>query len=156
MVQSAWALYRLDLEAMVSQISQPRERMSQNRLTVMIVEDEQTTRRALSRLLSTCGYRPRSFGSAEEALGAITLGERPRVALVDLDLPGMSGLDFIRKIGELDPAVQPILVTATDEETLFRRLAGRPIAYLRKPIDFETLLGILARRQAPALRGADV
>ena len=121
----------------------------------MIVEDEQTTRRALSLLLSTCGYRPRSFRSAEEALGAIINGDRPGVALVDLDLPGISGLDFIQRLRALDPSIQPILVTATDEETLFRNLAGLPITYLRKPLDFEVLLEILSRRQAPAPDVAD-
>jgi len=139
----------------VSQINQPRQQLSQDRLTIMIVEDEQTTRRALGLLLSTCGYRARSFGSAEEALGAIVDGERPRVALVDLDLPGMSGLDLINQLGSLDPAVQPILVTATDEDTLFSKLAGRPITYLRKPIDFEMLLGILAGRQASGANVGD-
>jgi len=140
---------------MVSQINQPRQQLGQGRLTIMIVEDEQTTRRALSLLLSTCGYLARSFGTAEEALGAIVDGERPRVALVDLDLPGMSGLDLINRLGVLDPAVQPILVTATDEDTLFGKLEGRPITYLRKPIDFEMLLGILDRRQSPGPDIAD-
>ena len=111
----------------------------------MIVEDEQTTRRAMSLLLATCGFRPQAFASAEEALRAIHEGESPRIALIDLDLPGMSGLDLIEKLEALDARVHPILVTATDEDTLYRRIAGRPISYLRKPVDFDTLLSLLRR-----------
>lgn len=110
---------------------------------VLIVEDEQTARRALGLLLSSCGYRPQSFRTAEEALVWLDAGFHPRTALVDLNLPGLDGLQFIARLRRLSPATRAILVTATDEETLHARLRNRPISFLRKPIDFDELLGLL-------------
>lgn len=116
----------------------------------MIVEDEQTSRRALSVLLAACGYKPQAFSSAEEALRSINEHAFPTVALVDLDLPGMNGLELIGRLEKLNPSVFPILITATDQETLSAGLRGRAVAYLRKPLDFDTLLSLL--RQPVARR----
>jgi CheY-like chemotaxis protein len=117
--------------------------------TVWIVEDDPISRRVMSVLLAACGYRSLAFPTAEEAITAANEGRLPRFALVDLDLPGMSGLDFIARLEKLDPRVFPILVTATDEETLALRLRlhGRAVAYLRKPVDFDMLLKLLAEHQ---------
>jgi CheY-like chemotaxis protein len=116
--------------------------------SIMVVEDERSTRRALSLLLSSCGYRPEAFETAEEALSAFQERLIPRVALVDLDLPGMNGLEFIKKLQILDPHVFPILITATDEATLEARLRERPVAYLRKPLNFNLLLSLLRQNGA--------
>jgi len=110
---------------------------------VLIVEDEQTARRVLSLLLSSSGYRPQTFRTAEEALVWLDAGFHPRTALVDLDLPGMDGLQFITRLQRLSPATRPILLTATDQDTLTAKLRNRPIPYLRKPIDFADLLSLL-------------
>lgn len=112
--------------------------------TVMIVEDEQTARRAMSLLLSSYGYRSHAFRSAEDALAYMSTHKSPRMALIDLDLPGMNGLDLINLLEQFDPAIFPVLITATDEDKLAARLRDRPVAYLRKPFDFENLLTLLA------------
>jgi DNA-binding NtrC family response regulator len=110
---------------------------------VLIVEDEQTARRALSLLLCSCGYRPQTFRTAEEALVWLEGGEHPSVALVDLDLPGMDGIALIRKLAQLSPMTRSVLVTATDTDTLVRRISGDGIPYIQKPLDFEALLRFL-------------
>jgi|SRR5579871_240209 len=110
---------------------------------VLIVEDEQCARRALSLLLCSCGYRPQTFRTAEEAIVYLSAGSHPQVALVDLDLPGMDGIELIGKLAHFSPSTRAILVTATDEDTLARRIQGRAIAYLRKPVNFDSLLGML-------------
>jgi CheY-like chemotaxis protein len=112
---------------------------------VMIVEDEQISRRVLGRLLDSSGYQTESFRTAEEALSWIVEGGRPQFAVVDLDLPGMSGLEFIDHLRFLSPDTHAILVTATDEQTLSRKMMGLDLAYLRKPLDFGLLLGKLNR-----------
>jgi DNA-binding NtrC family response regulator len=132
----------------VSQITQPRQYSGNNRATVLIVEDDESSRRALRQLLATCGYRARAFASAEEALSALNDSSMPPIALIDLDLPGMNGLDLISRLEDLDPMVQAILITATDPETLMRRLHGRDVTYLRKPLDFERLLTILSDQRS--------
>lgn len=118
--------------------------------TIWIVEDERVSRRAMSVLLSASGYRTQAFACGEDAIHALSEpGLAPRFALVDLDLPGMSGLDFIAHLERMAPAVVPILVTASDEDTLASRLRrhGRSVAYLRKPVNFEVLLQLLSEQQ---------
>src|SRR3954471_10758494 len=66
---------------------------------ILIVEDDRISRKALALLLSRSGYGVEAVGSAEDALHLADdltgEGRMPRVALVDVDLPGMSGLDLI-------------------------------------------------------------
>jgi two-component system response regulator len=107
---------------------------------VLIVEDEQTSRRILGRLLMSCGYRTESFRTAEEALSWIDEETHPQFAVVDLDLPGMNGLQFIDHLRLQSPETHAILVTATDEQTLVRKTMGLHLPYLRKPLDFDRLL----------------
>ena len=114
---------------------------------VMIVEDEASSRRALALLLTSCGYPTLAFASAEEALEAMGHGRTPGIALIDLDLPGMNGLELIQRLQQLDPSVFPILITATSSEMISSRLHNRPLAYLRKPLDFENLLALLSQRE---------
>jgi CheY-like chemotaxis protein len=110
---------------------------------VLIVEDERTSRRAMAFLLARCGYQPEPFETAEEALRAVRLGAHPRIALIDLDLPGMNGLELISQLIGLDPSIFPILITATDQEILSARLSDRPVTYLRKPVNFDALLALM-------------
>jgi CheY-like chemotaxis protein len=110
---------------------------------VMIVEDERVSRRALAALMSANGYKTEAMASAEEALAAVNAGTLPDIALVDLDLPGMNGLDFIGRLTRLDPGVFPVLITATNGDRLASLLADRGVAFLRKPLDFDRLLSLL-------------
>lgn len=133
---------------MVAQMKPISNDPKSTRPAVMIVEDEQTARRAMSLLLSASGYRPHAFKSAEEAIAYVNDHSLPRIALIDLDLPGMSGLDLIALLEQLDPAVFPVLITATDEDNLAARLHNRRIAYLRKPFNFDLLLTLLAEHSS--------
>jgi CheY-like chemotaxis protein len=114
---------------------------------VLIVEDEKVSRKALAALLAAAGYKPRAVGSAEEALQVIDHEEVPDVALVDLDLPGMSGADFLQKLEEQAPSATAFLITAADGERV-SSLTARPVTHLRKPIDFNQLLSLLPRDDA--------
>ncbi len=129
------------LAAMVLQ--NPYSPTQKNAKEVLIVEDEQSARRALSLLLCSCGYRPQTFRSAEEAMVWLQGGERPSIALVDLDLPGIDGIALIERLAQISPATRSILITATDQATITRRINGHDIAYLQKPLDFEALLRLL-------------
>jgi len=111
---------------------------------VLIVEDESVSRRALTSLLASSGYTPAAYESAEEALEDVDGGPLPRVALVDVDLPGMSGLDLAARLEQIDPQVRTVLITATEGDRIdrFRQVHG--VHYLRKPLDFPRLLSLLA------------
>ena len=116
---------------------------------VLIVEDERTARRTLGLLLSSCGFHPRAFATAEQALDWLESGAHPAIALVDLDLPGMDGLELIDRMQRLVPLTRPVLVTGTDDQTLSSRLCNRSLPYLRKPLDFNSLLYLLSHPPSP-------
>jgi CheY-like chemotaxis protein len=114
-------------------------------LNVLIVEDEMFARNALAALLKGMGYSTRAVDSAELALERISEGERPEVALVDLDLPGMNGAEFISRLATLQPWVFSVLISAASQERVAAVLKqGTP--YLRKPLDFQELLKVLDSR----------
>ena len=112
---------------------------------VLIVEDEMISRNALRKLLAASGYRSVAYESAEDALREMT-GSIPPVALIDVDLPGMSGLDLAARLEELRPDMVKVLITAAagDRIESFRR--EHEVHYIRKPLDFGRLLKLLGGR----------
>ena len=103
----------------------------------------------MCRLLANYGFRPEAFPSAEQALQFLdSVEQQPGIALVDLDLPGISGLDLIERLGTINPSVYPVLITGTDHDTLMSRLVDRPVHYFRKPLNFDALLTLLSEKIA--------
>jgi DNA-binding NtrC family response regulator len=110
---------------------------------VFIVEDETISRKALAMLLRSCGYKPVAYESAEEALKHLDSSARPLVMLVDLDLPGMSGMELIERLHRLHLAFRAILITAAEGEHVARFRQKHEVDYLRKPVNFQRLLQLL-------------
>ena len=111
---------------------------------VLIVEDERVSRKALALLLRACGYKTVAAESAEEALRILALDDRPDFALVDVDLPGMSGLELVERLEETRPGTFTVLITAAEGERIRNFVRDHPVAYLRKPLDFDHLLGLMS------------
>jgi CheY-like chemotaxis protein len=132
---------------MVAQ-GQSRSNYSHPDITVLVVEDEAISRRALTLLLETSGYPTTAAKSAEDALRLVGEGVVPRIALVDLDLPGMSGIDLIDRLEKSQPGILAVLITATSRERLDRVLHEHHVIYFRKPLDFEDLLHALEEKIA--------
>jgi two-component system C4-dicarboxylate transport response regulator DctD len=119
--------------------------------SVLVVEDEGSTRHALALLLRLNGYSTAAVSSAEEALQVLLAEGWPSFALVDLDLPGMNGLELIGRLHDLHEEVYPILITAADEMRVKAALHGQHVTYFQKPVDFDRLLSFLdAKSQRPA------
>jgi DNA-binding NtrC family response regulator len=116
---------------------------------VLIIEDEKMSRKALGMLLADQGYTAEACGSAEEALSALTFSRSPGLAVIDLDLPGMNGADFVEYLSQTAPALHPVLVTAAPEERVAHLTRHRNIKYLRKPINFKDLLLALDQEVGP-------
>ena len=110
---------------------------------VVIVEDEPVSRRALQSLVAAEGFATRSFSSAEEALSAVAADGVPDVVLVDYNLPGMDGIEFIRRLERASATVMPVLITAAGADTLDAIRASHPVTCLRKPLDFGRLLSLI-------------
>jgi two-component system, cell cycle response regulator DivK len=108
---------------------------------VLVVDDNSQNLKLVRVLLRTEGYDVRTAVDAEEALGELE-AFTPRLILMDLQLPGMDGLELTRKL-KADPARRNITIIALtayamkgDEEKA--RAAGCD-DYVAKPIDIETL-----------------
>ncbi len=106
---------------------------------ILVVDDEPAIVEGLEAFLSRIGYRVRTAYDAPTALQAVR-AERPDVVLLDLRMPGGSGLEVLRCIREIDQGLKVILLTGfLDEET--RQLAldlGAPLC-LSKPMDLRLL-----------------
>ena len=117
---------------------------STGRPSILLVEDERISRQALTWLLTSSGFQTESYGSAEEALHAAE-EYLPPLALVDVDLPGMSGLELVKRLRARFPTLRVVLLTAVTGERISRFQKEHVVGYVRKPIDFPHLLEILDR-----------
>jgi two-component system, OmpR family, response regulator len=116
---------------------------------ILVVEDEKLSRLALGMLLAAEGYNTIATESAEEAVEVLLSdGSAPTIVLIDLDLPGMSGAELLAYLKKLAPLIRPVLVTAACEERITCAIGKNNVRYLRKPIDFMDLLGILKEPQS--------
>jgi FixJ family two-component response regulator len=107
---------------------------------VLIVDDDDMARHCLVRLIETKGYRAEAYSSAEEFLVA---GSRvhPICLLLDATLPGMSGLELQRRLGDKDLCPPIIFMSAQDEPSIREKaLRGGAIAFLLKPFNDVVLL----------------
>lgn len=108
--------------------------------TVYIVEDDADAREVLAALLTSNGFRVHSFGSAEDFLRH-GISARPACAVVDLHLPGMSGLDLQAKLPDDKPQLPVIVVTGRgDVATARAALLAGAIDFLEKPVQPQDLL----------------
>jgi two-component system, NtrC family, response regulator AtoC len=107
--------------------------------TVLIVDDERTLARAVKAFLSESGYEAEVAGTGEEAIELLPL-LRPDVVFADVRLPGMSGIEFLRRIREFDAAIPVIIMTAYGTiEGAVEAVKLGAFDYMKKPVDLEEL-----------------
>jgi DNA-binding NtrC family response regulator len=110
-----------------------------NGSTVLIVDDERTLARAIKAFLTESGYEAEVAGDAEQALRLLET-MRPDVVFSDVRLPGMNGIDLLRKIREFDAAIPVIIMTAHGTiEGAVEAVKLGAFDYLKKPVDLEEL-----------------
>jgi DNA-binding NarL/FixJ family response regulator len=112
------------------------------KISVSIVEDAQGVREALVRLLDNApGFRcVSSYPNAETALAEIPAGS-PDVVLMDIDLPGMNGVECVRKLKVLMPSIRVVMLTVYENpEKIFDALSAGAVGYLLKKRLTEDLL----------------
>ena len=103
-------------------------------ITVSIVEDNDQLRGTLCRLIDRSEeFRCLSqFGNAEAALESLPK-DRPKVVLMDINLPGMNGVECVRKLKQVAPEILVVMLTAyEDTENIFNALAAGASGYLLK------------------------
>ncbi len=116
--------------------------MSTAPITVWLIEDNATFRRAMGRAIEqTEGFHcTGQFGCGEDALAALRTPPPPRVILLDVGLPGMSGLEAIPRLREHAPEMAVIVLTVfEDEEKIFRAICAGAAGYLLKTSPVEEI-----------------
>lgn len=123
--------------------------------SVLLVEDDPATRAFLAENLTADRFAPMPAGSGEEAMDLLAAG-RPDAALVDVGLPGMSGLDLVSRIREGGPVTgwdsgMPILLLsgAAGPHAVVRGIGRGADDYVPKPFHYPEVharLGALLRR----------
>src|SRR5215469_9600081 len=111
-------------------------------ITVAIVEDDPRVREELGKLINRAdGFKCRGiYSDGESALAGIPL-QRPDVVLMDIKLPGISGIECVRRLKAAVPSVQIIMLTVYDEVgQLFDSLMAGACGYLLKRTPSDKLL----------------
>ena len=107
---------------------------------VAVVDDDESVRRALGRLIRAFGYETEVFASGEAFLATLA-GRRPNCVILDLHMPGIDGFETQARLAKSSVGVPAVIITGHDTaEAQARALALGAAAYLRKPIDARTLL----------------
>lgn len=106
---------------------------------LLIVDDETPVLEVLSEYFTGQGYAVETASSGKDALEAVRR-RRPDVVLLDIRMPGMDGVELLRKLRDLDPGLAVIMVTANEDVALAREtLKIGAFDYVGKPFDFKYL-----------------
>ena len=107
---------------------------------VVVVDDEESVRKAVQRLLRAAGLNVRSFASAEDFLKSGEL-KATGCLVADIRMPGMSGLDLLAELNRQHLPVPTILITAHgDEDLRMQAMRAGAVKFIPKPVDGATLL----------------
>ncbi len=102
---------------------------------ILVVDDEQSIRYVLSSLFARMGWRTKAVSSAEEALSTLN-GEKPGVALLDIRLPGMNGLELLGELKKVSPDTEVIMITSyASTDTAIEAIRKEACDYLPKPFE---------------------
>ena len=126
--------------------------------TILVVDDVGVVRKVAFRLLSEAGYRVFEAGSAAEALEVLATSRQPiNLAIVDVVLPEVSGVDLVRIVREEWPATRVLFMSAFPAEILVREGLDHPnVMFLAKPFTRDELLAMRASVRGGSVRNASL
>ena len=119
--------------------------MTTSRPSLLIVEDDESLRRIVSRHLRGQGYVVDEAATAEDATRALAGGLRPSLVLLDLNLPGDTGWDILRGPALATAGSPPVVITSATSVSPRRLTEFNLAGYLPKPFPLETLVAIVER-----------
>lgn len=112
---------------------------------VLVIDDDEKICWAFEQFLESEGYAPSIANNAEEGLRRIA-SNKPDVVLLDVKLPGMSGLEALGEIKTRHPWVIVIIITAYDDvETTIEAMRLQAFDFVPKPIDLDIVKSVLER-----------
>jgi FixJ family two-component response regulator len=117
-------------------------------LTVFVIDDDESVRKALQRLIQSVGLTARTFATAEAFLDAAL--PPPDCLILDVRMPGgLGGLELQQRLASHGPHIPIVFITAhEDVQTRDSALAAGAVAFLQKPFDDQALLEAVARGAA--------
>lgn len=128
---------------------------------VLIIDDEECNRRAIARLLFDIADHTSEAGNGIEALARLQAGEKPDIIILDLMMPRMDGLDFLRQAAELKLLHAPVFICSANSDITLAIEAMKlgAIDYMEKPIEpeiFRTRIQNLFERQELRRQNTDL
>src|SRR5580704_17581960 len=124
---------------------------AEHKPSILLVDDDETYRTRLGRALSDRGYDVRTAQDYESALAAAQ-GDSPEYAVVDLKMPGKSGLELVKALREIDPATKTLILTGYGSiATAIDAVRLGATYYLSKPADADDIVAAFARAESPPL-----
>jgi two-component system response regulator RegA len=118
--------------------------------TILLVDDEELFRSRLARALHDRGYSVTEAESGTRAL-EVARAESPELCVVDLRMPGMSGLDVVRELHALDPTTRIVVLTGYGSiATALEAVRLGAVHYLTKPASLTEILAALEHGPEPS------
>ena len=110
---------------------------------ISIVDDDEAVREALKSLIVSVGLRTEDFSSGEDFLKSGHVSETACL-IVDVRMPGMSGLDLQERMNATHSSIPIIFISAHDDgEARFKALEAGAVEFLQKPFSEDALLGAI-------------
>lgn len=123
--------------------------MCKDRSFVAIVDDEMSLRKALQRLLESTGADVETYPSGEAFLESLRT-QTPACVILDIHMPGMSGIDVMKRLKETGMGLPVIVITGHDTPEIHKwALTAGLTGYLCKPFNDESLLEAIAGAMHP-------
>lgn len=110
--------------------------------TVYVVDDDPSVRKGLSRLITSVGFNVAAFASAREFLDTRKAGSCPKCVVLDVRMPGLSGLDMQEELTKRGKYIMPIIFISGhgDIPMTVRAMKGGAVDFLAKPFNDQDLL----------------
>jgi DNA-binding NarL/FixJ family response regulator len=126
--------------------AEPLPLLNNERLSVWIVEDDEWFAKQLSQLIGlsdafSCQY---VFSTCEPVLAKLQTDDPPDIVLMDIGLPGMSGIEGIKRIRAMTPEVKTVMLTVfEDSNSIIQAISNGAAGYLLKDSSLETIVDAL-------------
>jgi two-component system response regulator RegA len=119
--------------------------------SILIVDDDEPFRRRLARAFEDRGYDVGTAGNHDEAVELARM-DSPELAVIDLRMPGKSGLDLLQALRAIDPATKIVVLTGYGSiATAIDAVRLGATHYLPKPADADDIVAAFARGESPPL-----
>ena len=126
-----------------------------DRPSILLVDDDEVFRRRMARAFEERGYDVRGAGNYDDAVAAAQQ-DSPEYAVVDLRMPGRSGLELVRALDDIDPATKTVVLTGYGSiANAIDAIRLGATYYLLKPADVDDIVAAFARGEAPPLSPPD-